>query len=43
MKQLFKDPLEISKKLRINLNLRPQNITLSEYYKIINEYENLRS
>ena len=28
-------------KLKINLNLRPQNLSLDTYYKIAREYENL--
>ena len=41
-KQLFKNYEEISKKLNINLNLRPQNLSTIEFYKIIHEYEKLR-
>ena len=40
--QIFKNPNQIAKKLNINLNLRPQNISLDNYYKITKEYENLR-
>ena len=40
-KQLFKNYEEISKKLNINLNLRPQNLSTIEFYKIIHEYEKL--
>ena len=43
LKQLFKDPKEIAEKLNIELNLRPQNLTIPQFYKIINEYEKLRS
>jgi len=42
-KQIFEDPDEIAKKLSINLNLRPQNLSPDMYYKITKEYENLRS
>ena len=43
LKQLFKNPNEISDKLKIDLNLRPQNLSLLQFYEIINEYEKLRS
>ena len=43
LKQLFKNPKEISDKLNIDLNLRPQNLSLLQFYEIINEYEKLRS
>ena len=29
--------------LKIDLNLRPQNLSLDTYYKLTNEYEKLRS
>ena len=41
--QLFKEDERILKKLKIDLNLRPQNLDLNTYYKLIYEYENLRS
>ena len=41
--QLFKGDERILKKLKIDLNLRPQNLDLNTYYKLIYEYENLRS
>ena len=41
--QIFNGNLEILDKLKINLNLRPQNLNLETYYKITEEYENLRS
>ena len=41
--QIFKGNMEIQKKLRLDLNLRPQNLEFNTYYKITNEYENLRS
>ena len=43
MKQLFNNPKEISDKLDINLNLRPQNLSMLEFYKIICEYDKLRN
>ena len=43
LKQLFKNPKEISDKLNIDLNLRPQNLSLLKFYEIITEYEKLRS
>ena len=43
LKQLFKNPKEISDKLNIDLNLRPQNLSLLQFYEIISEYEKLRS
>ena len=41
--QLFNGDQKILNKLKIDLNLRPQNITLETYYKLAYEYENLRS
>ena len=41
--QLFDGDQKILNKLKINLNLRPQNLDLETYYKLTNEYENLRS
>ena len=43
LKQLFNNPKEISDKLNIDLNLRPQNLSLLKFYEIITEYEKLRS
>ena len=43
LKQLFKNPKEISDKLNIDLNLRPQNLSIIQFYEIISEYEKLRS
>ena len=43
LKQLFKNPKEIADKLNIDLNLRPQNLSIFQFYKIISEYENLRN
>jgi len=40
---LFNDNLEIANKLNIDLNLRPQNLSFETYYKLSEEFENLRS
>jgi len=40
--QLFKGDQNVIKKLKIDLNLRPQNLNYETYYKLIQEYENLR-
>ncbi len=42
-KILFHDNLEVANKLKINLNLRPQNLNFETYYKLTEEYEKLRS
>ena len=41
--QLFNGDQKILDKLKIDLNLRPQNLSLDTYYKLTCEYENLRS
>jgi len=41
--QIFKDPENIAKKYKIDLNLRPQNLEPEIYYKLTKEYEDLRS
>ena len=41
--QLFKGDQRVLDKLKIDLNLRPQNINLETYYKLAYEYENLRN
>ena len=41
--QLFNGDQKILDKLKIDLNLRPQNLNLDTYYKLTCEYENLRS
>ena len=41
--QLFNGDRKILDKLKINLNLRPQNLSLDTYYKITCEYEKLTS
>ena len=43
LKQLFKNPDKISDKLNIDLNLRPQNLSILQFYEIVKEYEKLRS
>ena len=40
--QLFNGNKNILDKLKIDLNLRPQNLNFETYYKLTNEYENLR-
>jgi 16S rRNA (adenine1518-N6/adenine1519-N6)-dimethyltransferase len=40
---LFKGNIDIAKKLNIDLNLRPQNLNFETYYKLSEEFENLRS
>ena len=40
--QLFCDNYEIANKLKIDLNLRPQNLNFDTYYKLTEEYEKLR-
>ena len=41
--QLFNGNKKILDKLKINLNLRPQNLSLETYCKLASEYEKLRS
>ena len=41
--QLFNGNQKILDKLNINLNLRPQNLDFITYYKLTNEYEDLRN
>ena len=41
--QLFNGNLNIINKLKIDLNLRPQNLNFETYYKLTQEYENLTS
>ena len=41
--QLFNGNQSVLNKLKIDLNLRPQNLDLDTYYKLAHEYENLRS
>ena len=41
--QLFNGNKKILEKLKIDLNLRPQNLSLDTYYKLASEYEKLGS
>ena len=41
--QLFNGDQKVLDRLQINLNLRPQNLSLETYYKLAFEYEKLRS
>tara|TARA_B100001063_G_scaffold73689_1_gene67863 strand:- start:580 stop:1365 length:786 start_codon:yes stop_codon:yes gene_type:complete len=41
--QLFNGDQKIIDKLKIDLNLRPQNLDFDTYYKLTSEYEELRS
>ena len=41
--QIFNGNLRILERLRIDLNLRPQNLNFETYYRLTEEYENLRS
>jgi len=41
--QLFNGNKKVLEKLKLDLNLRPQNLTFETYYKLANEYEILRS
>ena len=38
--KIFKNPLEASKKINVNLNLRPNELSENEYFKITEFYEN---
>jgi 16S rRNA (adenine1518-N6/adenine1519-N6)-dimethyltransferase len=37
----FNGNIEVAKKLKINLNLRPQNLNFDIYYKLVEEFERL--
>ncbi len=39
---LFNNNLEVADKLKIDLNLRPQNLNFETYFNLTKEYENLR-
>ena len=41
--QIFNGNKKIIQKLKIDLSLRPQNLDFETYYKLVNEYETLRS
>jgi len=40
---LFKRPDQVVEKLKLNVDLRPQNLSPETYYLITNEYEKLRN
>ncbi len=42
IKQLFKDPILISKKFKIDLSSRPQNLSPEIYYELAQKYKSLR-
>jgi 16S rRNA (adenine1518-N6/adenine1519-N6)-dimethyltransferase len=41
--QIFTNAKEVAEKFNINLNLRPQNLEAEIYFKLVKEYEDLRS
>ena len=41
--QVFKNAKKVSEKFNIDLNLRPQNLEAEVYFKLVEEYESLRS
>ena len=41
--QLFNGDQKVLDKLKIDLNLRPQNLDFDKYYQLTSEYENLRN
>ena len=41
--QLFNGNQKILNKLKLNLDLRPQNLDYNTYYLLTQEFENLRS
>ena len=41
--QLFNGDQKVLDKLKIDLNLRPQNLDFDTYYRLTSEYEKLRS
>ena len=41
LKQIFKKPDIVLKKLKLDINLRPQNLSPLNYFEITKEYENL--
>ena len=43
LRQIFKNPEKISEKLKLNINLRPQNLSPKNYFDITKEYENLNN
>jgi len=40
--QIFNGKIHVAEKLKIDLNLRPQNLNFETYYNLTREYENLR-
>ncbi len=43
LRQIFKNPEPIAEKLKLNINLRPQNLSPKNYFDITKEYENLNN
>ena len=43
LRQIFKDPDQIVEKLKLNINLRPQNLSPKNYFDITKEYESLNN
>ena len=43
LRQIFKNPEKIAEKLKLNVNLRPQNLSPKNYFDITKEYENLNN
>jgi len=43
LNQLFKKSDKVIEKLKLNLDLRPQNLSPETYYELAKEYENLRN
>ena len=43
LQQIFKDPDQIVEKLKLNINLRPQNLSPKNYFDITKEYESLNN
>ena len=43
LNKLFKNSEKIAKKLRLNLDLRPQNLDHETYFKLADELEKLRN
>ena len=41
--QIFKNAKQVAEKFNIDLNLRPQNLEPEIYFKLVKEYEFLRS
>jgi 16S rRNA (adenine1518-N6/adenine1519-N6)-dimethyltransferase len=40
--QIFKNVQEVAKKFNVDLNLRPQNLEVEMYFKLVEEYEKLK-